>query len=216
MLPGVRRGTPGYFVDGRAGCSTRDAVGANETPVAPDSSTATSGDTRRHSPCLAWAAGPDSGPSRRRILLIRIRTIPPSRTPLRGHLQSEHGAVHHGRHETGRNGQPRQLIALVDKNKDGSKHPSDANSSTAGASGAIVAPDDMTAVVDISRASNSGPMLGKVWMVMTEDGVARDIVVRLAATVRGRRATLWAVPAGLRRQSNGVVGCNGLVDANSR
>jgi len=73
-------------------------------------------------------------------------------------------------------------VALVDKNKCDSKSQSSASNSTSGATGATATPDYMNAVVDVTRASNSDPMVGKIWMSMTEQGNPVDIFVHLTAT----------------------------------
>jgi hypothetical protein len=106
-------------------------------------------------------------------------------------------------------------IALVDKNKCDTKSQSSASNSTSGSSGASSAPDYMTAVVNVSRASNSDPMIGKIWMSMTEEGHAVDIYVHLTAT----QSPTDAPPYGQFRldyigKSSGTTQFNGFIDAN--
>src|ERR1700690_2797791 len=57
-------------------------------------------------------------------------------------------------------------IALVDMNKCDSK---------AASSGAAGATNYATAVLDVTRTSNSDPMIGKVWLSMTDQGNHLDV-----------------------------------------
>lgn len=109
-------------------------------------------------------------------------------------------------------------IALVDMNKCDSGHQSSTSDSTAGSSGATSTPNYMTAVVDVTRASNSDPMIGKMWMSMTQDGQQQKVMVHLTAT----QSPTDAPPYGVFRvdyvgkdPSNGdATVFNGFVDAN--
>ena len=96
-------------------------------------------------------------------------------------------------------------IALVDMNKCDAKM---ANSAAAGAT------NYATAVLDVTRATNSDPMIGKVWLSMTEEGNPVDVLVHLSAT----ESPSTAHPYGLFRldylgRKNGVLGFNGFVDS---
>jgi hypothetical protein len=96
-------------------------------------------------------------------------------------------------------------IALVDMNKCDSKA---ASSSAAGAT------NYATAVLDVTRASNGDPMIGKVWLSMTDQGNALNVFVHLSAT----QSPTAAQPYGLFRldylgKKNGVTGFNGFVDS---
>ena len=106
-------------------------------------------------------------------------------------------------------------VALVDKNKCDSKSQSSASNSTGGASGATAAPDYMNAVVDVTRASNSDPMIGKIWMSMTEQGNPVDIYVHATAI----QSPTDAPPYGQFRldyigKAMGSTMFNGFIDAN--
>ncbi len=106
-------------------------------------------------------------------------------------------------------------IALIDKNKCDTKSQSSASNSTSGASGATSTPDYMTAVVNVTRASNTDPMLAKIWISMTEQGQAVDIYVHLNAT----QSPTDAPPYGQVRvdyigKSAGTTQFNGFIDAN--
>lgn len=106
-------------------------------------------------------------------------------------------------------------VALVDKNKCDTKSQSSASNSTSGATGATAAPDYMTAVVNISRASDTDPMIGKVWMSMTDQGQSMTVYVHLTAT----KSPAAAPPYGDFRvdyigKSSGQTMFNGFVDAN--
>jgi len=106
-------------------------------------------------------------------------------------------------------------VALVDKNKCDSKSQSSASNATSGASGATATPDYMNAVVDVTRASNSDPMVGKIWMAMTEQGNPVNIYVHLTAT----QSPTDAPPYGQFRldyigKSGGNTQFNGFIDAN--
>jgi hypothetical protein len=96
-------------------------------------------------------------------------------------------------------------IALVDMNKCDAKQ---ASGSAAGAT------NYATAVLDVTRASNDDPMVGKVWLSMTEEGSSVDVFVHLSAT----ESPSAAHPYGLFRldylgKKNGVTGFNGFVDS---
>jgi hypothetical protein len=96
-------------------------------------------------------------------------------------------------------------IALVDMNKCDSKQAS---------SGAAGATNYATAVLDVTRTSNSDPMLGKVWLSMSEEGKSVDVFVHLSAT----QSPSAAQPYGLFRldylgKKDGVTGFNGFVDS---
>jgi hypothetical protein len=96
-------------------------------------------------------------------------------------------------------------IALVDMNKCDNKQ---ASSAAAGAT------NYATAVLDVTRASNNDPMIGKVWLSMTEQGKAVDVFVHLSAT----QSPSAAQPYGLFRldylgKKDGVTGFNGFVDS---
>lgn len=106
-------------------------------------------------------------------------------------------------------------IALVDKSKCDAKSQASASNSTSGASGASTTPDYMTAVVNVTRASNSDPMLAKIWMSLTEEGHAADIYVHLTAT----QSPTDAPPYGQFRldyigKSASMTMFNGFIDAN--
>ena len=96
-------------------------------------------------------------------------------------------------------------VALVDMNKCDNKQ-----ASAAGAGATNYA----TAVLDVTRASNSDPMIGKVWLSMAEDGNSVDVFVHLSAT----QSPSAALPYGLFRldylgKKNGVTAFNGFVDS---
>ena len=106
-------------------------------------------------------------------------------------------------------------IALVDKNKCDTRSQASTSNSTSGSSGATSAPDYMTAVVNVSRATNDDPMIGKVWMSMTEEGNPVDIYVHVTAT----ESPSDAPPYGKFRldylgKSSGTTQFNGYIDAN--
>ena len=111
-------------------------------------------------------------------------------------------------------------VALVDLNKCDPKSQSSTSNATAGATGATAAPNYMNAVVDVTRASNSDPMIGKVWMSMTNQGNPMDIFVHLTGTQSptdlppyGKlRVDYIGYPAGLTGPSN--IQFNGFIDAN--
>jgi len=92
-------------------------------------------------------------------------------------------------------------IALVDMNKCDSK---------AASSGAAGATNYATAVLDVTRISNNDPMIGKVWLSMTDQGNALDVFVHLSAT----QSPSATNPYGLFRldylgKKNGTTGFNG-------
>jgi hypothetical protein len=96
-------------------------------------------------------------------------------------------------------------IALVDMNKCDTKK---ASGAAAGAT------NYATAVLDVTRTSNNDPMLGKVWLSMSEEGKAVDVFIHLSAT----ESPSSTQPYGLFRldylgKKNGVIGFNGFVDS---
>jgi hypothetical protein len=96
-------------------------------------------------------------------------------------------------------------IALVDMNK------CDAKKASGAAAGAT---NYATAVLDVTRTSNNDPMLGKVWLSMSEEGNAVDVFIHLSAT----ESPSSTQPYGLFRldylgKKNGMVGFNGFVDS---
>jgi hypothetical protein len=98
-------------------------------------------------------------------------------------------------------------IALVDMNKCQNKG-GGSNSSATGAT------NYATAVVNVTRASNSDPMVGKVWMSLTEQGSTTNVYAYLSAT----QSPDSAPPYGVFRmdyigQKNGQVGFNGYVNS---
>jgi hypothetical protein len=98
-------------------------------------------------------------------------------------------------------------IALVDMNKCDSKG-GGSNSSATGAT------NYATAVVDVTRASNSDPMLGKMWMSFTQQGMSTTVYAHLSAT----QSPTDAPPYGVFRMDyigkmGGQTGFNGYVDS---
>jgi hypothetical protein len=98
-------------------------------------------------------------------------------------------------------------IALVDMNKCNSKG-GGSNSSATGAT------NYAKAVVSVTRASNNDPMIGKVWMSFTENGMPLTVYAYLSAT----QSPTDAPPYGVFRmdyigKANGQIGFNGYVDS---
>jgi hypothetical protein len=96
-------------------------------------------------------------------------------------------------------------IALVDMNKCDNKQ---ASAAAAGAT------NYATAVLDVTRASNADPMIGKVWLSMSDQGTALDVFIHLSAT----QSPAASQPYGLFRldylgKKNGATGFNGFVDS---
>ena len=97
-------------------------------------------------------------------------------------------------------------IALVDMNKCDSK--GGGSNSSGGAT------NYATAVVNVTRATNNDPMIGKMWLSMTENGSATDVFAYLSATASPSAGS----PYGVFRmdyigQKNGQTGFNGFIDA---
>ncbi|MBI5890313.1 MAG: hypothetical protein HZB47_06505 [Nitrosomonadales bacterium] len=106
-------------------------------------------------------------------------------------------------------------IALIDMNKCDAKGGS--SSSSSGSSGASTAVNYMTAVVNATRANDTSPMIGNVWMSMTEEGRKQDIYVRLTATT----APSATLPYGvfrldfLGKDASNVTQFNGYIDSST-
>jgi hypothetical protein len=98
-------------------------------------------------------------------------------------------------------------IALVDVDKCNNKG-GGSNSSATGAT------NYATAVVNVTRASNSDPMIGKVWMSLTQQGQSMNVYAYLSAT----QSPTDAPPYGVFRMDyigkmNGQTGFNGYVNS---
>jgi hypothetical protein len=98
-------------------------------------------------------------------------------------------------------------IALVDVDKCNNKG-GGSNSSATGAT------NYATAVVNVTRASNSDPMIGKVWMSLTQQGKSTNVYAYLTAT----QSPTDAPPYGVFRMDyigkmNGQTGFNGYVNS---
>ena len=96
-------------------------------------------------------------------------------------------------------------IALVDMNKCDSKK---GGSSSAGATSYA------TAVVNVTRATNADPMIGKIWLSMSEEGKSVEVSAYLSAT----QSPSDSQPYGLFRmdyigKKDGVTGFNGFIDS---
>jgi hypothetical protein len=97
-------------------------------------------------------------------------------------------------------------VALVDMNK--------CNNKGGGSSTAAGATDYASAVVNVTRATNADPMIGKVWLSMTEQGGTTNVFAYLSAT----QSPSAASPYGVFRmdylgKKNGATGFNGFIDA---
>jgi hypothetical protein len=96
-------------------------------------------------------------------------------------------------------------IALVDMNKCDSK---------SGSSSAGGVTNFASAVVNVTRATNADPMIGKIWLSMTDNGGSQDVLAYLSAT----QSPSAAAPYGVFRmdyigKKDGQTGFNGFVDA---
>jgi hypothetical protein len=97
-------------------------------------------------------------------------------------------------------------IALIDMNK------CQANNGSNGASAG--ATNFANAVVNVTRASNTAPMIGKVWLSMNQQGNTTNVYAYLSAT----QSPATAPPYGAFRmdyigQKNGNAGFNGYIDS---
>ena len=97
-------------------------------------------------------------------------------------------------------------IALVDMNK--------CNSKGAGSSSSAGATNFATAVVNVTRATNADPMIGKVWLSVTDQGGTVDVYGYLSAT----QSPASSPPYGIFRFDyvgikHGQRGFNGFIDA---
>jgi hypothetical protein len=105
-------------------------------------------------------------------------------------------------------------VALVDKNKCDTSNRASASNSSSTSSGADAAPEYMNAVVNVTRADNSSPMLAKIWISMVEQGSPVTIYVRLSVT----QAPSSSLPYGVFRldylgKSGGTTQFNGFIDS---
>ncbi len=97
-------------------------------------------------------------------------------------------------------------IALVDMNK--------CDTNRGGGSSASGATNYATAVLDVTRASNTDPMIGRIWLSMTEQGNSADVLAYLSVT----QSPSASSPYGVFRldyigKKNGTVGFNGFIDS---
>ena len=99
-------------------------------------------------------------------------------------------------------------LALVDMNKCDSKQ---ASSAAAGVT------NYATAILNVTRASNTDPMIGKVWLSFTQEGPATQVLAYLSAS----QSPTTSQPYGLFRldyigKQNGQMGFNGFVDSQTQ
>jgi hypothetical protein len=97
--------------------------------------------------------------------------------------------------------------ALVDMNKCD-------NNKGGGGAGAAGATNYASAVVNVTRASNSDPMIARVWLSLNEEGKSVQVFAHLSAT----QSPAAAPPYGVFRmdyigEKDGQVGFNGYIDA---
>ena len=70
------------------------------------------------------------------------------------------------------------------------------------------------AVVEVTRASNSALMIGKVWLSLTEEGSTTNVYVYLSAnTVAGERPPYGAFRMDYIGEKDGSAGFNGYIDS---
>lgn len=72
-------------------------------------------------------------------------------------------------------------VAMVDQEKCEPSSRSDSSNAGNTSAGATASTYSMRAVVDVTRATNSDPMIGKIWIDMTEEGMTFPIFVRVRA-----------------------------------
>jgi len=99
-------------------------------------------------------------------------------------------------------------IALVDVNHCNSQK-------GGGGSGAAGATNFATAVVEVTRADNSSPMVGKVWMSFTEQGVSRSVYAYLNATASPSASPPYGTfrMDYIGKDASAVMQFNGFIDA---
>ena len=84
-------------------------------------------------------------------------------------------------------------LALVDKNKcDAEKRSSTSNAGST-SDGAQAAASYVTATVDSTRASNSDPMIAKIWLDLDEEGKHQTIYVHISATAAPTASNAYGV-----------------------
>jgi hypothetical protein len=102
-------------------------------------------------------------------------------------------------------------VALVDTDR---CDPNKGGSSNSASAAAASAADYSTAVVDVTRASNNDPMIGKVWLTKADD----DGVAQVFAYVSATQSPAAAPPYGAFRldyigKKEGQAGFNGYIDS---
>ena len=99
-------------------------------------------------------------------------------------------------------------IALVDKNKcDAEKRSSTSNAGST-SDGAQSAASYVTATVDSTRASNTDPMIAKVWLDLEEEGKHQTIFVHVSANQAPTAANAYGVfRLDFCGQMEGIAGC---------
>lgn len=105
-------------------------------------------------------------------------------------------------------------VALIDMKKCESKG---SDESYGGSSGASVAGNYMTAVVDATRASNTAPMIANIWITMAEMGSIMNVFVRMSAGQSPAEVPPYGVfrVDFIGKDALGVVRFNGFVDSAS-
>ena len=84
-------------------------------------------------------------------------------------------------------------LALVDKNKCDAEKRSSASNAGSTSDGAQAAASYVTAIVDSTRASNSDPMIAKVWLDIAEEGKHQTIYVHVSATAPPSASNAYGV-----------------------
>jgi len=112
--------------------------------------------------------------------------------------------------------------ALVDMNKCDPRSRSSASNSSGGASGGTSAPNYIDAVVTVSRASSSAPMIGKVWMHFTQDFGGGNQAATVSAHLSATQAPSSTLPYGAFRldyigklDSTSSTAFQGFIDSSS-
>ena len=104
-------------------------------------------------------------------------------------------------------------VALVDMNKCQTRGSSSNSSSSA--SGASASVNYMTSIVDVTRASNTAPMIANIWISQTEQGLTQDIYVKVTATSSPTDVPPYGVfrMDFLGKDTVGVMQMNGYIDS---
>ena len=107
-------------------------------------------------------------------------------------------------------------VALVDKSKCDTSSQGNASNASSTSAGASASTDYINAIVNVTRASDTTPMIAKIWMSLDEQGKAMEVDGLLSVTqAPGTTLPYGAFHFDYLGKANGSVKFNGFIDAST-